>query len=318
MSTEICCVCDTPIEGTVRALGSRRFCERHYEHLTKDRKGLWLATIAFIVALLLFVLAMQVVGPMLTPALTGGRLVAAGILLAVIPASLWLGVFYLQDRVEPEPKRYVLGVALLSALLASAIGQPLINGFFRVNEWASASLLLKVIAAVFIVGAIQEALKYAAVRHTVFRSREFDERVDGIIYGSAAGLGYATMLNIQYVIGNGGVDLGIGTMRIVLAALAHASFAGVTGYFLGRAKFEAMGPLWLPAGVALAALLNGVVTVALGSISRPGLHAMPFNGVAVAALVAALTFAFLFRTLRRANQVVLSAASAPSTSAVTG
>lgn len=317
MSAEICCVCDTPIEGNTRTLGTRRFCERHYEHLTQDRRGLWLATGAFIIALLLFVVAMQAIGPMLSPTLEGDTLVLAGIILALIPASLWLGVFYLQDRVEPEPKRYILGVAFLGALLASTIGQPLIEGFFRVNEWASASLLLKLVAGIFIVGAIQEGLKYAAVRHTVFRSREFDERVDGIIYGAAAGLGYATMLNIQYVVSNGGVDLGIGTMRIVLAALAQASFAGVTGYFLGRAKFEDMGPLWLPAGVALAAILNGIVTVALGAISRPGLQATPFNGVALAALVAALTFAFLFRTIRRANQAVLSA-SAPSTSAATG
>ena len=33
-------------------------------------------------------------------------------------------------------------------------------------------------------------MKYAGVRFTIFLSREFDERVDGIIYGAAIGLGY--------------------------------------------------------------------------------------------------------------------------------
>lgn len=307
MTTEICCVCDTPIEGSVQRLGGRLFCELHYERVTKDRRGLWLTTAAFVVAMLLLVLVMSVLGPMLTPLLDGGALVAVGVLLALLPALLWLGVFYLQDRVEPEPKAYVVSVFILGALLASAVGQPLIEGFFRVSAWADAGLAVRLIAAVCIVGAVQEFLKYLAVRHTVFGSREFDERVDGIIYGAAAGLGYATLLNIAYVIESGGVSLGVGTMRIIVAALAHASFAGVTGYFLGRAKFERMGPLWLPAGVALAALLNGVVTVSLGAIARTGLRSTPLNGVALAALVAVVTFAILFGIMRRANRAVLAA-----------
>jgi RsiW-degrading membrane proteinase PrsW (M82 family) len=237
--------------------------------------------------------------------LGGGSLVAAGVVLALIPAVLWLAIFYTQDRLEPEPKGYVFGVFLLGALLASAVGQPLINDFFRVNEWASDSLGLKLAAGILIVGATQEFLKYAAVRYSVFLSQEFDERIDGIIYGAAAGLGYATMLNVNYVIGSGGVDLGIAALRVVVAALAQASFAGVTGYFLGRAKFENKGPLWLPGGLLLASVLNGVVTVALGATSRSGLQTTPVNGLILAAVVAAITFGALFAIIRHNNRSVL-------------
>lgn len=288
-------------------LGSRQFCARHYERVTKDRRGLWTTTVAFIAALLLFVLLMRVVGPMLGDSLSGGTLLAAGVIMAVVPALLWLSVFYLQDQVEPEPKRHFIGIFVLGGLLASAVGQPLINDFFAVNKWASGNLGFKLLAGVLIVGAIQESLKYAAVRYTVYGSQEFDERIDGIIYGAAAGLGYATLLNLSYVLESGGVELGIGAIRVVVAALAHASFAGVTGYFLGRAKFETMGPLWLPGGVLLAALLNGIVTVALGAISRTGLQATPLNGVILAAVVATVTFVVLFAIIRRANQSVLAA-----------
>lgn len=311
MAGEICCVCDTPIEGSVQALGSRTFCERHYVSLTRDRRGLWVTTAASIIALLLFVLAMSALAPGLNASLTGTMRDVVGVIMAVVPAALWLTVFYLQDRVEPEPKHNILGVFLLGALLASAIGQPLITGFFNVNDWAGDNLLLRLVAGIFIVGALQEYLKYAAVRHTVFGSPEFDERIDGIIYGAAAGLGYATMVNMTYVIGTDGLDLGVGAIRIVVATLAHASFAGVTGYFLGRAKFENMGPFWLPGGILLAAVLNGVVTVGLGAISRTGLQATPFNGVALAAVVAAITFGLLFATMRRANQAVLVRSTTP-------
>jgi protease PrsW len=184
----------------------------------------------------------------------------------------------------------------------------LITNVFKVNQWASGSLWLQLFAGIFIVGTIQEFLKYAAVRYTIYGSQEFDERTDGIIYGAAAGLGYATCLNIAYVIGNGGVDLGVGAIRVAVTALAQASFAGVTGYFLGRAKFENRGPLWLPAGVVLAAVLNGIVTVALGEISRIGLRATPLNGLALAAVIAAATFAVLFMIVRRNTQAVLASA----------
>lgn len=309
MANEICCVCDTPIVGEVKTLGGRHFCERHYRHVTQDRKGVWNSTIALVVALVLFALAVMALAPGLAGALRGDGLVAAGLALALIPGALWLALFYLQDRLEPEPKGYVLGVFLLGALLARAIGQPVIDGFFRVNEWASDGLGLKLAAGILIVGIIQEFLKYGAVRYSVFGSQEFDERVDGIIYGAAAGLGYATMLNLDYVVSSGGVDLGIGVIRIVVAALAHASFAGVTGYFLARAKFENMGPLWLPGGLLLASILNGVVTAALGAISRSGLQVTPVNGLILSAVVAVITFGLLFTIIRRLNQAVLARAA---------
>lgn len=307
MPNAICCVCNAPIEGPAKIVGSRAFCEKHYDRIGRNRLGLWTATLGLVGGLVLFALAIQALAPAVGAGLGGVALLIASIVLALVPAIVWLGVFYLQDRLEPEPKSYLLGVFFLAALLAGAVGQPLINNVFRVNRWAGDSLALKVIAGIFIVGIIQEFLKYAAVRYSIFNSQEFDERVDGIIYGAAAGLGYATMLNIAYVIGNGGVDLGVGAIRVAVLALAHASFAGVSGYFLGRAKFENRGPFWLPVGLLLAALLNGVVTAAVGEISRAGLRPTPLNGLIVAAALAAVTFIVLFVLMRRGTR--LAAAS---------
>src|SRR5205814_9037650 len=143
-----------------------------------------------------------------------------------------------------------------------------------------------------------------AVRYTVCYSSEFDERVDGIIYGAAAGLGYATMMNIQYIVVNGGVNLGVGAIQAAVNALAQATFAGVMGYFLGRAKFEGMGPLWLSAGLTLAAVLNGVVTYVLGQVTSVGVTlrhpaSNEWAGLVVAVIVAGVTFVVLFALIRR-------------------
>jgi RsiW-degrading membrane proteinase PrsW (M82 family) len=271
---------------------------------------MWIASVALVAGLVLFVLAVFALAPLFRTGLQGAGLVIAGVVLALVPAAVWLGVFYLQDRVEPEPKRLLMGVFLLGALVANGVGQPLIQSYFRVNEWASSNFFLKLFAGIFIIGIIQEFLKYAAVRYSVYGSQEYDERIDGIIYGAAAGLGYATMLNITYVVGNGGVDLGIGAVRIAVTALAHASFSGVMGYFLGRAKFENRGPLWLPLGLLVSAVLNGIVTAAVGEIARSGLRTTPLNGLVLSAAIAAATFVVLFVIIQRTNRATLAATRA--------
>lgn len=234
--------------------------------------------------------------------LTGTGLLAAGLVIAVLPAVFWLWTFYRQDRLEPEPRWYVVGVFLLSILLAQAVGQPLIRDVFHVQDWMGVDLLTNVLGAIFIVGLIQQFVQYAAVRYTVFTLPEFDQRIDGIIYGASAGLGYATLLNLHYVLGHGGVDLGIGAVRVAIVALAQGSFGGVVGYFLGRARFDSMGPFWLPGGLLLAALLNGVVTVVLNEVTTLGNFGFnPWYGLVAATLIAGGTFAILLRIMQRLN-----------------
>jgi hypothetical protein len=142
---------------------------------------------------------------------------------------------------------------------------------------------------------------------------EFDERMDGILYGTASGLGYATMLNIQYVIDSGGVNLEIGIVRIVVTALAQASFAGITGYFLARARFEDEPVWWLGLGLTIAAVLNGVFYVLLGGVTRTpdvltGQMATPWYGLVLAALFAGAILAVLFVLIRRASRMTVTGA----------
>jgi RsiW-degrading membrane proteinase PrsW (M82 family) len=197
-------------------------------------------------------------------------------------------------------------------VLAEAIARPLIRDLFEVQSWLYDSALTGILGSIFVVGFIQEFLKYAGVRYTVYSSPEFDERIDGIIYGAAIGLGFATMLNVRYVVDNNGVNLGVGAIQVAVNALAHASFSGVVGYFLGRAKFERMGPVWLPLGVSLAAVLNGVVTYALREVPElgSGFSYNPWYGLVLAAIVAGATFVILFAVMRRINAATLAAARA--------
>ena len=312
----ICVVCHRPIEGEVFTLGGRTYDAEHYRGLAGENRAAAMPLLVAVGGIVIFAAIIALLGRLLPGTLEGPVLLTAGVIVAVVPALIWLVAFYLQDQREPEPKEYVFGLFLLGALLAAAVGQPIIRDVFRVQEWTSASAILAILASIFIIGFVQETLIYAAIRHTIYRSAEFDERVDGIIYGAAVGLGYATTLNIQYVVNNGGVDLGVGVLRVAVAALAQASFAGVIGYFLGRAKFENMGPLWLPGGLTIAAVLNGIVTYLLGEVStinstsvRSSLFT-PWIGLVVAVVVAGATFFVLFTLIRRLNAAHLAGAKA--------
>lgn len=310
MTEQICCVCHKPVGPDAPRLGGRYYCEVHYAKVAQDRRSIWASGVVQIVGVLVFVGLVAFIVSRTELALDGAALVWAGIVLAVIPALLWLGFFYQQDRLEPEPKGFVLGLFLLGGLLASAVGIPVVRDLFRVQEWMSRSTAANILGSILIVGFVQEFLKYAAVRYSVYLSPEFDERIDGVIYGTAAGLGFATMLNIHYVTANAGVNLGVGVVRIAVTALAQASFAGISGYFLGRAKFEEEPAWWLSLGVTIAAVLNGLFTYVRGEIVTVGLSYRPVNGLVLATVVALVTFAVLYYLMRRANRLTLASGSA--------
>ena len=266
----------------------------------RQRSGLWQADIASIVLLILFVLAIFGLEAWLKPQFTPTTLVITGILMALIPAAIWLAFFYRRDRLEPEPKSLVLQMVILGSLLASAVGLPVVNGLFAVPTWLSSSpAWAQLLGGIFVVGMTQEFLKYAAVRFTVYYAPDFDESIDGIIYTTAVAIGFAVVLNINFVVSSGGVDLGSGAIRMVLTTLAQASFAGVVGYFLGRMKFEKRPLWWMPFGLMVAAALNGLFYFLRGSLSQGSLGTVnSWLGLLLAAVLAGVVTWFLSRSIQ--------------------
>ncbi len=283
------------------------------EHIPRERSSVWQADIASIVILMLFVLLLFGIERWINPTFTQSGLLVTGIVMALIPALIWLAFFYRRDRLEPEPKHLLFQLFVLGGVLAAAIGIPLVDGLFDVPNWLSGSpLWAQLLGGWLIVGCIQESLVYTAVRFSVYNSAEFDEETDGVVYATAAGIGYATLLNIVFVVNSGGVALGSGSIRIVLTTLAHASFAGVIGYFLGRQKFEERPLYWMPLGLLLASAINslfflfrGMVTA--GSISGSGGAANPWLGLLLAVVLTGIVTAALSRAIHNNVEEALAA-----------
>lgn len=307
MERVICCVCEKPIEGQVIEMGKRPYCGDCHARVLRNRGGLWWASLVGIGAIVVFVALVALIVGAVQPELEGAGLVLVGVILALVPALIWLAFFYIQDVREPEPKQLVLAVFVLGGLLAWALGIPLIEGVFRTSDWLASNTLYHILGSILVVGFIQQFLVYVTVRYSVYNAAEFDERVDGIVYSTAAALGYATMVNVRYVVDSGGVDLVHGIIRIAVTAMALASFGGLMGYFLGRCKFEDEPAWWMPAGLALAAILDGLFTYFRGEITTTavGLEGGGYNpwpGLILGTVVAGATFALLFYLIRRLQQ----------------
>jgi RsiW-degrading membrane proteinase PrsW (M82 family) len=160
---------------------------------------------------------------------------------SIVVALFWLKRFRKLDKYEKEPERliYLVFLAGILATIPSIIlefplqltahGKPLpLKDLFLVLLW---------------VGVVEEFFKYLAVRLTVYRSNEFNEVMDGMIYMISAALGFAAMENIGYMIGLG---FFVGALRAILSYLGHVSFSAILGYYLGKAKIEGQRSwLWI-------------------------------------------------------------------------
>lgn len=265
-------------------------------------RGFWQALILALAGLLIFVLVFNFLVPDVGGALSPEWLIALGLLLALVPAALWLVFFYAFDSKAPEPRWLVLLVFAGGAVLCAALHGPLLGALLPAVQRLYTPWWIRLIEATLIAGVLEVALIYLAVRVLAFHRAEFDERVDGVIYGVAAGLGLATVINFAYVTAHGGVDLDVGSVRMVINTLAYGSAGGVMGYFIGQARFERVPWYYLPEGLLLSAAMLGALFTAL----EPGATGLEprayWMDLALAAAVAILAMVIAFVLIARANE----------------
>ena len=161
-----------------------------------------------------------------------------GLVLAIgiAPGIFWLWMFTRNRRHRPRPARLLIFTFLAGGLVtAPAAG---IEWLFLRDESEDtlATISTLAIAMFAVVGPVEETLKFAAVRFGVFRSRYFEEPVDGLIYAAAAGLGFASVENVFYAL-QFGPEIMI--VRGPISTLAHVVFASIWGLALSR---SATGP----------------------------------------------------------------------------
>lgn len=156
-------------------------------------------------------------------------------IIAIIPAVICMSAVYLADRQDREPLKLLLLTYFLGALTvipAIAIEEFLI----RFNVFSGS---IKVFFNAFVVAALtEESLKRLVVVRLPYRTKYFDEKLDGIVYAVFASMGFATVENIIYVVFTYSNNAFIGLYRGIFSVPAHAIFGITMGYYLSLARFH--------------------------------------------------------------------------------
>jgi RsiW-degrading membrane proteinase PrsW (M82 family) len=160
------------------------------------------------------------------------------LILAIAPGVAISAYIIFKDQYNREPRRYLIISFLLGMLsvlpaLGLEISASQITSNFPAFFKTTAGIAIN---AYFFVALPEEIWKFLMLLWYAYRKKEFDEPFDGIVYAVMVGMGFATVENISYVSQYG---LMTGIMRLFLAVPAHASFAIIMGYFMGKARFSA-------------------------------------------------------------------------------
>lgn len=154
------------------------------------------------------------------------------LLLALAPVVIIATYIYFRDKYEKEPLGLLIWALILGGLTVIPIlfVERFLDGF--------TSLFNGLVAAgwkAFVVAAFsEETFKYIALYLLIWRSPEFNEKFDGIVYATYVSLGFAAVENILYV-SDGGLTTGL--TRAITAVPAHAIFGVTMGFYFGLAKF---------------------------------------------------------------------------------
>jgi len=165
--------------------------------------------------------------------------VALMVLSAVVPGLLVLYFFIRSDRF-PEPpgvifRTFVLGVcAPIAAAVAAEILGKIFDGRFAVLGSLADPLLRAVVHAAI----PEETMKFLILVLYCARHSEFNEPMDGLVYGVTASMGFATLENVMYVLHDptwpGWMHTAI--IRGLITVPAHAVDGAVMGFFVGMAS----------------------------------------------------------------------------------
>ena len=217
--------------------------------------------------------------------------ITIAIILGFIPGVVWLLYFYFKDK-NREPKKLIVLTFLVGFLMIipAAIIEIGLEKFFPALR--ENTLIINIISSFLIVGLIEEAIKLLALFKTIFKRINFDEFIDGIIYGVSVGFGFASSENILAI---WKIGENIIIPRSFSATLIHGLTAGIIGYYLSVYKFRDKKKIVLLKGLFLAILFHGLYNLVVTYLTAESLW------ILIGFMV--LVYLFLFIKIRKAKYI---------------
>jgi RsiW-degrading membrane proteinase PrsW (M82 family) len=220
------------------------------------------------------------------------------VFVVLLSPAILLWVVWRTDH-DREPPLWVIGTALLGLALGAGAFylRAKVAAFTHLDvdiHVAGEGMALIYMFAFF--APVGEAAKVAAC-WPAFRSRHFDQPYDGVVYASAAALGFATAESALMLHRHAHAP-GVWIARVLFALPAHVFFASAWGWGLGRARQLREPGAHFP-------------MLFLCAVAGHGLYAHIVYGRGPTAMVAAVPFVlamgvvafFLARDLRRRSVI---------------
>ena len=184
--------------------------------------------------------------------------------LAILPVAFWVYLFLRRDKINPEPKKWLMGCFAAGMLIS-----PIIIGYetFLINNSVYlASLPVPVFRAIVVLGGaiVEEAVKFFIIYLILRYNPYFDEPLDAVIYLVMGAAGFALVENVMVsanLVVEGQQLLTIfGTLfgRFIGANLLHILTASLIGLIWGLLAKQNVGWDKSKKGIALG-LLVGVI-----------------------------------------------------------
>lgn len=160
--------------------------------------------------------------------------------ITIIPSVLILLYFFLSDKFK-EPKGTIALVFFLGILICFPAG--ILNNFVYENFSDKSEFSERLYYSFLGPAWVEEILKFAILYFIVLKRNEFNEPMDGIVYGVAVSLGFATYENYDYVFRLAElweVDPNqIAIARSYSAVPIHGLLGCIMGFYFGLYSFTA-------------------------------------------------------------------------------
>ena len=164
------------------------------------------------------------------------------LLMTILPSILIILFFVNSDKFK-EPTKEIIKIFFLGILITipAYILNTYIGDFLYKNTEVSEGLISSFLTA----APVEEGLKLSVLYYFVYKMKEFNEPIDGIVYGVTASLGFATLENIYYVYLLADdfeiTSMALAVIRSFSAVPAHAVFGIFMGYFFMKYSFIKKG-----------------------------------------------------------------------------
>lgn len=177
------------------------------------------------------------------------------ILAALFPTIVVIFFVCLRDKFDKIAFPKIL-IVFLSGILIFVVAyfletffhSSLFAAYFLAKKSGASALLQLGLLSFTIVAAVEELLKYTALRLVAYNPKLIREPMDGIVIAVCISMGFAFAENWLYI-SHSQAFLPTFILRSLTATPAHAVFAMAMGYFFGKARFtvirkRAMQLLW--------------------------------------------------------------------------